>query len=403
MKIAHMSDLHYSPATLVEVDRCFAFAIERASAAGAEVAVISGDATDHRLDVHSPAVIALARRVRELSDQCPVLMLQGTYSHEPPGTLDIFRLIGGSHPVFVADRICQVALTAAGTWQASAGWAFEPGELAAGARVVFSCLPSVNKAQVAAVVGTLAAADAVGDQVAALLSAWGPINLRFASEGVPTVGLSHGTLSGCLTEHGVPMAGLDHEFTSGSLFAALASAFLLGHIHMHQSWYTDADTRAIAYPGSIGRLHYGEEDLKGFLLWNVKPHDAQFQFVPTPARRMLHLDFPGTPDMDALEVASRTAEGAFVRVRWQVDAEHAHAIDRQAIEALFATAEQVKLEGRVLPVVRTRAEGMNGCPGVHDKLAKWCAVTATPPAGLDERLGALLAKDPEAIAAEALA
>ena len=98
IRIAHFSDLHYGPKNLVEADRCFGFAVEEAIRRGVDVAVVSGDATDHALDVHSPAVAQLAGRVRQLADHCPVLMLQGTFSHEPPGTLALFRLLGGRHP-----------------------------------------------------------------------------------------------------------------------------------------------------------------------------------------------------------------------------------------------------------------------------------------------------------------
>src|SRR6202051_38997 len=107
MRVAHFSDLHYAGATLTEVDRCFSFAVDAAIEHGVDCAVISGDSTDHALDVHAPAVEALARNVRRLAEHCPVLMLQGTFSHEPPGTLSIFRLLGGRHEVHVADRLKQ--------------------------------------------------------------------------------------------------------------------------------------------------------------------------------------------------------------------------------------------------------------------------------------------------------
>ena len=81
IRIAQFSDLHYSEKNLAEADRCFGFAVDGAIRRGAEVAVISGDSTDHALDVHSPAVERLARQVRRLADHCPVLMLQGTFSH----------------------------------------------------------------------------------------------------------------------------------------------------------------------------------------------------------------------------------------------------------------------------------------------------------------------------------
>ena len=99
IRVAHLSDLHYGTRTLVEADCCFGAAIDRAIALGVEAAVISGDATDHPLDLHAPAAVRLIAQVRRLADHCPVLMLQGTYSHEPPGTLAVFHLLGGRHPV----------------------------------------------------------------------------------------------------------------------------------------------------------------------------------------------------------------------------------------------------------------------------------------------------------------
>src|SRR6202521_1419893 len=95
IRVAQFSDIHYASSTLTEVDRCFSFAVDEAIRRGIDCAVISGDSTDHALDVHTPAVEALARNVRRLADHCPVLMLQGTFSHEPPGALNVFRLLGG--------------------------------------------------------------------------------------------------------------------------------------------------------------------------------------------------------------------------------------------------------------------------------------------------------------------
>ena len=103
MLIAQFSDLHYATNTLPEVDRCFGYAIDRAIEADVDAAVISGDATDHALELHAPAVEALARRVQQLAEHCPVLLLQGTYSHEPPGTLNVFCRLAAKHPIFVAD------------------------------------------------------------------------------------------------------------------------------------------------------------------------------------------------------------------------------------------------------------------------------------------------------------
>jgi exonuclease SbcD len=400
IRIAHFSDLHYGPKNLAEADRCFGAAVDRAIALRVDAAVLSGDATDHGLDLHAPAAERLFAQVRRLADHCPVLMLQGTFSHEPPGTLAIFRLLGGRYPVHVADRIGQVALTARGTWHASAGWCFD--RLPDEARALFSCVPTVNKAAVAAAVGAADAAQAIGEQLALLLRGYAPIHRMARAQGMPTIGVSHGTVFGSLNEHGVPMAGFDHEFTTGALFGAEAQAFMLGHIHRHQAWEQDsgAGRQCIAYAGSIGRFHYGEEGEKGFLVWEVGADQARFTLEPTPARRTIDIVFDGKPDLDALRaaVAQQDVAGAFVRVRWTVADEDRHAVDRAAIERLLAGAAQTKLEGRIVPVVRTRAAGIAQLGALADKVRVWAGLTGAVPAGLLACLAALEAEAPAAIA-----
>ncbi|MFP5474615.1 MAG: exonuclease SbcCD subunit D [Gammaproteobacteria bacterium] len=403
MRIAQFSDLHYGTKTLVEADRCFGAAIDRAVALGVQAAVISGDATDHALDLHAPAAARLVAQVRRLADHCPVLMLQGTYSHEPPGTLSVFRSIGGRHPIHIADRIQQVALTRRG-WVASAAWCFEA--LPPDAEVLISCLPTVNKAAVAAATGAVDAARSVGEQLARLLAGFAPLHRRARSLGLPTVGVSHGTVFGCLSEHGVPMAGFDHEFTTGALFAAEAQAFMLGHVHRHQSWKQQglAGEQLIAYAGSIGRFHYGEEGEKGFLLWEVGAKSARCTLEPTPARQTMDIVFEGRPDLDALReaVARQNIAGASVRVRWTVAEEDRGAVDREAIQRILAGAAETKLEGRIVPLVRTRMAGISRMARMEDKLRAWALVSDINPEPLLACLAALGEAAPEDIAADLL-
>ncbi len=400
IKVAQFSDLHFSGKNLDEAGRCFGYGVDQAIERGVDVAVITGDSTDHALDVHSPAVGRLAREVRRLADHCPVLMLQGTFSHEPPGTLAIFPLLGGRHPVHVAERIGQVALMGDGTWAPAQGWRFDA--VPAGARAVFTCIPTVNKATVAATVGAADAAEAVGRELAALLSGYAAINGAARAAQVPTIGLGHGTVTGCITEHGVPMAGFDHEFTTTSLFSSGAQAFMLGHIHKHQSW--DDGGRVVAYAGSIGRFHHGEVDAKGFLVWEVGAAVARFELIETPARRTIDLVFDGLPDLE--EIARVAPElgvaGAYVRVRWQVGEEERAGIDREAIKRALGDAADVQLEGRVVPVVRSRAAGISRAASLQEKVRVWANATGCTDGPLIERLHALVDREPADIAAAIL-
>lgn len=404
--IAHFSDLHYSPGNLAEADRCFGFAVENAIVSGCHVAVVSGDSTDHGLDAHTPALGSLARRIHRLTSHCPVLMLQGTFSHEPPGTLDVFRLIGSEYPVYVADRIHQVALCAGG-FHPSEGPIFTETEFEAlrvehgVPKVIFTCVPTVNKAVLAAAVGVAKAATAVGDHLAAYLRAAGTMNARFRSLGIATVGVSHGTVNGCQTEHGVPMAGFDHEFGIGALFDAECDGFLLGHIHRAQQW--EREGRVIAYPGSIGRFHYGEIGAKGYLQWDIVPGKATAQLVETPARETICVDFDGPPDMEALAAVAADAADKFVRVRWTVNEEHRQLVDREAIIALFGKSTELKIEARVLPAVRSRAEGISRAASLPEKLSRWGELAGVATEPLSERLAVLESLDAQSIADSVLA
>ena len=396
IKVAQFSDLHFSGKKLDEAGRCFGYSVDQAIERAVDVAVITGDSTDHALDVHSPAVGRLAREVRRLADHCPVLMLQGTFSHEPPGTLAIFPLLGGRHPVHVAEHIGQVALMVDGTWAPAQGWRFDA--VPAGARAVFTCIPTVNKAAVAATVGAADAAEAVGRELAALLSGYAGINGAARAAQVPTIGLGHGTVTGCITEHGVPMAGFDHEFATTSLFSAGAQAFMLGHIHKHQSW--DDDGRVVAYAGSIGRFHHGELDAKGFLVWEVGAAVARFELIETPARRTVDLVFDGPPDLEEIAQAATqlSVAGAYVRVRWQVGEEERAGVDREAIKRALCDAADVQLEGRVVPVVRSRAAGISRAAYLQEKVRVWAKATGCTDGPLIDRLNALVDREPSQIA-----
>ncbi|WP_063553400.1 metallophosphoesterase family protein [Burkholderia territorii] len=404
MKIAHFSDLHYSPGNLEEADRCFSHAVGEAIAREAVVAVISGDSTDHRLDAHAPALNALARQVHRLAQAMPVLMLQGTFTHEPPGTLDNFALMGARYPVAIADRVCQVALYDGNFWF-SRGPVFAEEEvrhhLECEPQAIFTCLPTMNKADLALRVGSLAAATDLADALAGFLAAAGRINVAFRAAGVPTIGVSHGTVNGCQTEHGVTMAGFDHEFSLSALFAAECSAFMLGHIHKFQMW--EREGRMVGYPGSIGRFHYGELGDKGFLSWDISASDARAALIPTPSREMVSVAFDGPPNAAELEVLAAASAGKFVRIRWQIDEEHKQLVDRKAIEAMFSTAAGLKLEPRVLPVMRSRAEGISTAPTVDAKLTRWCELADVDAVPLVDRLQLLENGEPDAIADSILA
>lgn len=405
LRVLHIGDIHYCEKHLAEVDRCMGAAIEVARTRRPGLILIPGDTFDHRLEQNSPAFYAAVRAVCALSEVSPVFILQGTLSHDAPHAIEVFRHIASTYPVHVCTQIEQVCLGRDGRFSPiGPGWI--PSDAADAC--VISGLPAVNKGHVAAAVGAEHASAAAGDAVASLLAGWAPIHERAASAGVPTIFTSHGTVSGCRTEHGVVMAGLDYEFTAGTIFASRAAASMLNHIHAHQAWSEDwagsgTPARLIAYAGSVGRLHFGEHDPKGVLLWEVSPRHSVFEFIELPARELYEIEFQGPPDMAVLaEHRAKMPAGAYVRIRYALDEEHKASADREAMLALFEThAAEVKIEARILPVQRQRAAGIGTTPSVADKLSHWCALTSTDGDTADElldRLRALQSHTPDQIA-----
>lgn len=389
IRIAQFSDLHYCPEHLDEVDRCFEHAVYAAIDLRCEAAVISGDLWDHRVHLSHPAVAALLSRVSTLAEAMPVLILQGTFSHDVPGALDVFETLAGEHPIWVAHRTQRVVLVQSRhdgqfAWQGIAGPATQlPVEHHADVRAVFSCLPSFNKAE-------LSDAVAAGEHCFQTLKSWAPYHLAERAARIPTVVVSHGTVSGSQTEHGVPMHGMDHEFTEGTLFAAEASAVMLGHIHKHQAW--ERDCRVIAYPGSIGRLHYGEQGSKGWLFWTVDDREASVRLFRTPATELWDITFHGEPEPTDLADNANAIAGIDlpirVRIRYVVDEERAGLIDRKGIEQQFldAGAAACKVEAIVNPVTRTRSSGITQHVTTAEKLAVYCESTGLEASALLERL-----------------
>ena len=138
-----------------------------------------------------------------------------------------------------------------------------------------------------------------------------------------------------------------------------------------------ANGRVIAYAGSIGRLHYGEQGEKGFLIWDVNAHSVSFDSSPPRPSATVDITFEGMPKLDELQEFARANDvsGAFVRVRWTMPEEDRHEVDRSAIQGIFGAAAEVKLEGRVIPVVRTRAAGISQEATIAAKIAVWARLT----------------------------
>jgi len=110
--------------------------------------------------------------------------------------------------------------------------------------------------------------------------------------------------------------------------------------------------------------------------------------------------FEGKPNLDTLRdaVAQQDVAGAFVRVRWTVADEDRHEVNHEAIQQALGAAAEVKLEGRIVPVVRTRAAGISQLVSLEQKITAWAQVTGVTAAPMLACLADLVGEQPSVIA-----
>ena len=212
---------------------------------------------------------------------------------------------------------------------------------------------------------------------------------------------------GSQSSTGRELTGCELEVGLEDLALARADLYALGHVHKHQFW--DVAGAPAIYPGSVYRHDFGELEPKGYV---VAEFDGRrlvgWQFVETPAVRMVHLeaewfdDHIGLPG-DVIVPAGLSRDwspeevvGAEVRLRYRVDADHRDAARRAAqveADALRAAgAVSVKVEECVEATNRSRTPEVARAVTLVDKLERlWEARKDVPDQVRREALVAKLA------------
>ena len=360
MKIFHAADLHYSPKHLGHVNKCFGYAIDRAIDEGCELAIIAGDSFDHGMGIHEPAFLSLLHQAHRLADAMPSIWLQGTHSHDKLGALGALKMRDDER-ILVADEVMVIGVRNGRVTAIDR-------DAAANEAVVFA-LPSLNKALPE--VRELGPRGWVKQQMGQFAKWAAPCR----EAGIPVILTSHGTVTGCRTESQYAMVSPDLEFDDLTLYSSGADAVMLGHIHKRQTWQNNQG-QIIAYPGSISRLVHGHMDPVGALIWTVSSGRADWVAIDTPAPKLLEADFPGEPDVQELEgLALQVDENTRVRIRYDVDEDRVHMVDREAIVELFKGAMSLKIEPTVHPITSVRSAGIGRAVTMKEKLARVAETT----------------------------
>lgn len=378
MKILHTADLHFSnnPDALREVVTVSDFVLTAAEQEFPDVIILAGDTVDEylgRIRLDSEAARAAISFVQRAADIAPVVIIRGTKSHDKEAPY-IFRHLRARFPIHVSTEIEQVALIAPGGVPLFC--AYDP-SWGGPTLAVFTLVPSVDKSNLAAMFpgsvrdGNLLMREVLHD----LFSGFGLVNEQIPA-GIPRVLVTHGMVTGAQFSSGQTAIGEDLEFGIDDLLRANCDLYCLGHVHKFQAF-----AGKIYYSGSLGRLNFGEQEEKGFLVHEFT--DASrlptTRFIPTPARSFCFGEATWDGDAAAFEAEVARVEsgcsGADVRFRYSIPEEDRHLVDRAALEQrlLAAGASRVKIECQVIPKTRQRAAGISQMQSLPEKVLKWGA------------------------------
>lgn len=341
--IAHIADLHLSPAMKTDAVDAFRAAAAIAIERRADAFVIAGDLWDRavRLEAAGPVMPAI-RIVRDIADAMPVVIVKG--NHDPEGSLELFAELAAAHPVVVA--------TAPQVAEASG--------------VQFFCLPYPTKAFLVSQVES-PGQDETDAIVAGALRA---IIAGFAAwrrRDLPAVLVFHGSVTGAATETGQVMLGGDILVSAADLEMSGAEYVALGHIHKRQV----LGSRCY-YPGSTCHVNFGEIEPKYMNIVTIAPGaDPHVEAVRLPSRPKVVVDLlPDGTTAEPLDL--RTIDGADVKIRARMTEEQAATFDADAAAAsIRERAYSVTVERIVIPRERIRSEAVTAVTALRDKVNAW--------------------------------
>lgn len=344
IKILHLSDIHMgsgfshgrvNPETgintrLEDFVNTLRICIDRAIAEPVDLVLFGGDAFP---DATPPPFVheAFASQFRRLADaQIPVILLVGNHDQHSQGnggaSLSIYRTL--VVPGFiVGDTITTHRLKT------------RSGE------IQIITLPWLNRSTLLTRPETEGLALAEVNEL--LIQRLQPVleaEIRRLDSNLPTVLLGHLMADRAnLGAEKFLAVGKGFTIPVSMLIRPELDYVALGHVHKHQN-LNPANDPPVIYPGSIERVDFSEEkEDKGYILLEVEPGKANWEFCPLPARPFLTLEIDVSKEEDPLSailraIAKQDITGKVVRLIYKLRSEQLDLINISAVDRVLQAA-----------------------------------------------------------------
>ena len=387
MKIANVGDLHIGGSRRATYERVLMGIADEAERRGAEVFNVPGDWHDTSSDENDRL---FDRRLVERVTSYATLVV-GRGNHDVPKDLLILDSFARAYPVHVFDEPGVVTLLGSTELQVACFADLHATYLKARLEQMPKGGTSIDVAR------------AVLDELAAKMTGHGP-----------RLFVGHLTLGGARMDNDQPARAAEFALALADLARVRADAYVLGHIHLRQSWTLNG--APVFYTGSPYSTNYGELAPKSWTMlhWTGKCFDVEI--IPSPAPRLVCLVGTWKRDGESAEMtlsyddAHNTDEpvslaalgDAEVRLRYTVPTDD-KASAKRAAETHQATllglgSLACALDPRPATNTRSRAPALGQSKSLPDKVdAFWRATDTWPEADRRTRIHEIIARHMQAV------
>lgn len=391
MKLIHISDQHLGiqpEKAAVSFEHLYTelFENQESEAYRPDIIVSTGDLTDQPLHVHSKHLRPFLDFVKRVPTAIPIVMLQGTPSHEQLGTIRNLADLSEGQIVALESPTQHYRLDTRHEFLDTEGDS-----------AIIRCLPALTKPQLAkwcAEIGL--GVDAFSDPVEAarMILSW--IGEQWQGFTESKILLGHWTVRGCTTATGQTLHGGDIDLSLEDIALAGADVALLGHIHNSQTW--EYNGSLIRYAGSTFNCNWGELDQKSFGVLNFlsgQLGDVTEVFYPHRPMVKVELEFTGEQDASgkwksqfiaADEIEWGLLPKAEVKAAYTIPRAIAASVDDLYVRALFAEhgVELAAVERTIKAETRERIDGIGILQTTAQQYGAVCQAR-----GVDARPGAV--------------
>lgn len=346
MKILHLADIHAREKDIEEIEKCLGFMLDNAVEEEVDLAVIAGDCFDSRdIKLDSQSAKLIIKTVSELANQCPVLIVLGTPSHD--GTApEILNYAQGAHKIVVASKPDQINIRN---------------------EVIVSLVPQPTKQFFQTQSGIAGSNVEITQAMNGLFMGMG----ARASEhpDVPHILVGHWNVAGSKLSTGQVLVGHEIDIPYDSMMLADPDLICLGHIHLPQQ----IGDRAF-YPGSLYSLNWGEMERKGFYIHTLDGKKlVESRFIETPTKKLVRFEINLTKNderSDLERLYPVASEGCFVRLDITVWQDECELIDKNALIENLKRWGAVEVDVRIIRVPRqtVRSESVLKVNTLRDKI-----------------------------------